>query len=205
MKRSAVLAGLAVAMLLVTLAPARPAYAATYTKMVRYGPFTVSGGSATEPGMIVNQLKLGVQRACVDCYFTSFAPDLIYADGTRATLQTGMMLHHFVLASQFSPNATCGSTWLGLFGERFFASGNERTAIGLPAGYGYRVRWYDSWKSVATLDPTNVHNVLGMSTWVGDPLAVLRWGETVRLHSMYQSSHEADDVMGIMLGYINPT
>jgi hypothetical protein len=26
----------------------------------------------------------------------------------------------------------------------------------------------------------------------------------VRLHSMYQSSHPADDVMGIMLTYINP-
>jgi hypothetical protein len=27
----------------------------------------------------------------------------------------------------------------------------------------------------------------------------------VRLHSQYNSTHAADDVMGIMLGYINPS
>jgi hypothetical protein len=60
-------------------------------------------------------------------------------------------------------------------------------------------------KSIATLDPNDVHSVLAMSTCAGDPLAVVRRGQTVRLHSMYQSSHPADDVMGIMLGYINPS
>jgi hypothetical protein len=58
-------------------------------------------------------------------------------------------------------------------------------------------------RSEATLDPDDVHSVLSMSTCTGDPLAVVKQGETVRLHSMYQSSHPADDVMGIMLGYIN--
>jgi hypothetical protein len=43
-----------------------------------------------------------------------------------------------------------------------------------------------------------------MSTCIGDPLAELKWGQTVRLHSEYQSSHAADDVMGIMLMYIRP-
>jgi hypothetical protein len=42
-----------------------------------------------------------------------------------------------------------------------------------------------------------------MSTCVGDPLAELRQGDIVRLHSMYQSAHPADDVMGIMLGYVS--
>ena len=37
----------------------------------------------------------------------------------------------------------------------------------------------------------------------GTPLAQVRQGETVRLHSEYQSSHAADDVMGIMLAYIH--
>ena len=60
-------------------------------------------------------------------------------------------------------------------------------------------------KSVATLDPMDVHSVLGMSTCTGDPLAVIKQGQIVRLHSVYQSSHAADDVMGIMLGYINPS
>jgi hypothetical protein len=44
-----------------------------------------------------------------------------------------------------------------------------------------------------------------MSTCSGDPLATVAAGQVVRLHSEYQSSHAADDVMGIMLGYINRT
>jgi Stress up-regulated Nod 19 len=275
--------------------------AATSTKVVRYGPYSLPAGSATEPGMIHNQLRLAVARPCLDCYITSFTPDLVYADGTRATMDTGAMLHHFVLTSQWRADTTCGGSWLGLAGERFFASGDERTAIAFPGGYGYRVRWYDSWnllvdlmnhsttpqtvyvqltvtyrpswesvrslrpvwldidqcgdseysipagfsdthwdwnvnvpgsvvaaighlhghgvaveatnesqggtsicKSVATLHPMDVHRVLAMSTCTGTPLAQLHEGEVVRLHSMYQSSHAADDVMGIMLLYVNP-
>ena len=302
MKRRAIVFLLAVAVLLVGIIGTQPAQAATYTKVVRYGPYTIPAGTMAEPGMIHNQLRLAVQRPCIGCFITGFEPDLVYADGTRANINTGPMLHHFVLTSQFRSDATCGNAWLGLAGERFFASGNERTAISFPAGYGYRVRWYDSWnlladlmnhsaepktvyievtytfrpswepvkpvrpvwldidqcgdseysipegfsdthrdwtvnvpgkvvamighvhghgvaveatnetrgrasicKSVATLDPTNVHNVMNMSTCVGDPLATLSWGETVRLHSMYQSAHAADDVMGIMIGYISST
>jgi hypothetical protein len=59
-------------------------------------------------------------------------------------------------------------------------------------------------RSGATLDPNDLHSVLAMSTCTGDPLATVNTGQIVRLHSEYQSSHPADDVMGIMLGYINP-
>lgn len=300
MKRTAALIGAVVATLLAGLVTAQPAYAATYTKVVRHGPFTIPAGTELDPGMIHNRLLLGVQRPCVDCYITSFRPNLVYSDGTPATMDTGPMLHHAVFSSQWNRDATCGSSWLGLAGERFFASGDERTAITLPYGYGYRVRWYDSWnllvdlmnhstsaktvylqvtytyrpswesvkrvrpvwldidqcgdseysipvgysdthrdwtvnvpgkvvgmighvhghgvaveatnetlgtsicRSNATLDPNNTHRVLAMSTCTGDPVAVLGQGHVVRLHSMYQSTHAADDVMGIMLAYINP-
>jgi hypothetical protein len=301
-KRFTLVAGLAMAMVLVGLGSAQPAQAATYEKVVRYGPFTIPAGTDTDPGMIHNKLMFGVARPCIDCHITAFKPDLVYADGSRATMDSGPMLHHMVLTSQWRRDATCGTSWLGLAGERFFASGNERTAIKFPTGYGYRVRSYDSWnllvdlmnhsttsktvyvqvtytirpswesvqrlrpvwldidqcgdseysipagysdthrdwtvnvpgkvmamighlhghgvaieatnesqggasicKSVATLDPMDVHSVLSMSTCTGDPLAVVKQGETVRLHSMYQSSHAADDVMGIMLGYIHPS
>jgi Stress up-regulated Nod 19 len=301
-KRSVIVVALAMGMLLVGFGPVQPAQAATYQKAVRYGPFTIPGGTDAGPGMVHNKLVFGVQRPCIDCHITSFTPDLVYADGTRATMDDGAMLHHMVLTSQFQRDATCGSTLLGLAGERFFASGDERTAIAFPAGYGYRVRYYDSWnllvdlmnhstssktvyvqvtftyrpswesvqrlrpvwldvdqcgdseysipagysdthwdwhvnvpgkvvamighlhghgvyveatneseggksicKSVATLDPTDVHRVLAMSTCTGDPLARVNLGQTVRLHSVYQSSHAADDVMGIMLGYIHPS
>jgi Stress up-regulated Nod 19 len=284
------------------LALVLPSSVSAATKTVRYGPYTIPGGTATTPGMIHNQLRLAVQRPCVDCYITEFKPDLVYADGAKATMDSGAMLHHVVFTSQFRPDATCGTSWLGLAGERFFASGDERTVIGFPSGYGYRVRWYDSWnmlvelmnhaaaaqtvyvqitysyraswesvkrvrpvwldvdqcgdseytipagfsdthwdwavnvpgrvvsaaghvhghgvaveatnestggtsicRSVATLHPTDTHRVLDMSTCVADPLATVRAGQTVRLHSEYQSSHAADDVMGIMLLYVHPT
>jgi len=51
----------------------------------------------------------------------------------------------------------------------------------------------------------NVHMVQSMSTCSGDPLARVKLGDTVRLHSEYQSTHPADDVMGIMLAYIDRT
>jgi hypothetical protein len=88
------------------------------TRIVRYGPFSVPAGTAEEPGMIHNQLRLGVARPCLDCFITSFTPDLVYGDGTRATMDTGAMLHHFVLTSQWRRDATCGGAWLGLAGER---------------------------------------------------------------------------------------
>jgi hypothetical protein len=298
-KRYSIITALAFVISLLFSAASAPA--ATYTKVVRYGAFTIPAGSDTEPGMVHNQLRFAVQRPCLDCYITSFTPDLVYPDGTRATMDTGAMLHHFVLTSQFRSDATCGNSLLGLAGERFYASGDERTAISFPSGYGYRVRWYDSWnllvdlmnhsptaqtvyvqvtytyrpswesvktlkpvwldidqcgdseylipagfsdthwdwnvnvpgkviaaighlhghgvaieatneseggasicKSLATLDPMDVHRVLAMSTCTGDPLAYVQRGQVVRLHSTYQSSHAADDVMGIMLTYINP-
>jgi hypothetical protein len=298
-KRFTVLAVVELAISLLFLTA--PAPAATYKKVVRYGPFPLPAATDAGPGMIHNQLKFAVERPCLDCFITSFTPDLVYSDGTRATMATGAMLHHFVLTSQFRADATCSNTLLGLAGQRFFASGNERTAIAFPYGYGYRVRWYDSWnllvdlmnhataaqtvyiqvtytyrppwesvkplrpvwldidqcgdseysipagfsdthwdwnvnvpgkivgmighlhghgvaieatneseggksicKSVATLDPNDVHSVLAMSSCVADPVASVRQGQVVRLHSMYQSSHPANDVMGIMLAYINP-
>jgi hypothetical protein len=151
MKRFLTALGLAVTMVVISPTVDRPARAATYTKVVRYGPFTVPAATEAGPGVLANQLKLAVSRPCIDCFITSFTPDFVYADGTKATMETGPMLHHAVLTSQFQRDPTCGNTWLGLAGERFFASGDERTAISFPSGYGYRVRWYDSWNLLADL------------------------------------------------------
>ena len=300
MGRSALRALVTLLLMSALLAFAPQAFGAT--KTVLYGPYTIPAGTMEMPGMVHNKLQFGVKRPCADCFITSFKPDLVYPDGARATMDTGAMLHHVVLTSQFRSDATCGNAWLGLAGERFFASGDERTAITFPYGYGYRVRWYDSWnllvdlmnhstsaktvyvqvtftyrapweavkrlkpvwldidqcgdseyaipagfsdahrdwrvnvpgkvvaaighqhgngvaveatnesqggtsicKSVATLDPMDMHRVLAMSTCTGDPLARVRLGEVVRLHSMYQSPVPADDVMGIMLAYIHPS
>ena len=149
MLKRLVLPAVAVALLCSTVPAA--AQAATYTKAVRYGPYSLPAATDPMAGSTVTQLKLAVRRPCSDCYITSFKPDLVYEDGTRATMENGAMLHHFVLTSQFRSDATCSNDRLGLAGERFFASGNERTAIAFPAGYGYRVRWYDSWNLLVDL------------------------------------------------------
>jgi hypothetical protein len=264
---------------------------------------------------MLEQVRLGVTKPCQNCYITSFQPNLVYEDGSEANVinvtnpdgtpgERGVMLHHALFTNQFRSDATCGSsgTLWGLAGERFFASGNERTTISFPPGYGYQVRWWDSWnllvdlmnheplsqsvylevtytytsasdpveplkpvwldidncgdseysipagpsdthwdwkvnvpgnviaaaghvhghgiaveatnesrggrsicRSVAQLDPMNVHMVQSMSTCSGDPLARVKLGDTVRLHSEYLSTHPADDVMGIMLAYIDRT
>jgi len=150
MKRITLISALLLAMGMLTAVSTTPAQAVVQTRTVLYGPFTIPAGTVDHPGM-VTKLRLGVSRPCTDCYITSLTPDLGYPDGTRAALNTGAMLHHAVWTSQWRQDATCGSSWLGLAGERFFASGNERTSIGFPAGYGYRVRWYDSWNLLVDL------------------------------------------------------
>jgi len=52
-----------------------------------------------------------------------------------------MMLHHAVLFSAGRPDATCGpdQPFPGKLGQRFLASGNERTPGLFPAGFGYYV------------------------------------------------------------------
>ena len=118
---------------------------------VRYGPFDIPAGTMDAPGTIENRLLLGVTKPCSGCYITSMAPNLIYADGSEANTDTGVMLHHTVLASAFRSDPTCGSNALGLIGQRFFAAGNERTVIDVPSGYGYYVGSFDSWNMVVDL------------------------------------------------------
>ena len=128
---------------------------ADYSKTVRYGPFTVPGGSEEMPGM-KQAIRLAVSKPCSECYVTSFTPDLIYADGSRADMDNGMMMmHHAVFASQWRSDATCSGTWLGLAGERFFASGDERSRVDFTTAdghrYGYRLHWYDQWNLLVDL------------------------------------------------------
>lgn len=135
----------------VLLVAPQAAVATSTTKVVRYGPYTIPGGTMDAPGMIENSLHFAVPRPCSDCFITGFQANLTYADGTTANYNTGVMLHHVVFASAFRSDATCSGTLLGLAGERFFASGNERTPVALPSGYGYRVHWYDSWTTLVDL------------------------------------------------------
>jgi hypothetical protein len=127
---------------------------------VRYGPYTIPGAEAAAGGPGHGHAHTGsryayfVQKPCQDCYITGIQADLVHADGSRAGWSTGGQLHHVALAnwSWRRTDATClaGSPYpVGLlFGQRFFGSADDRTAVRFPRGYGYRVRSADVWNLV---------------------------------------------------------
>ena len=104
---------------------------------------------AVDP-MIVNNIA----KPCTGCSLIGVTPDLVYTDGTKATISQGPMLHHAMFAAQSSgkSDATCAGSGPGLLGERFFASGDERTAIDLTSlPYGYKVNSTETWNMVFDL------------------------------------------------------
>jgi hypothetical protein len=104
----------------------------------RYGPVTIPANS-----QVHNALDFTAPAPCTNCYITDIVPQLIYdgdpnnPTGTVANLVNGMMMHHFVLINPARQDAVCPSGLQGQLGERFFASGNERTHMHLPPQYGY--------------------------------------------------------------------
>ena len=116
---------------------------------VRYGPLVLPPASLG--GMLhLNLIQPTLAKPCSNCFITSLTPNLVYADGTTANLDTGPMLHHVVWARPLVPDATCSGNVVGLLGERFFAAGNERTAWTMPAGFGYFVG-DDPWNVVTEI------------------------------------------------------
>jgi hypothetical protein len=107
---------------------------------VDYGPFTVGANSEVH-----NLFDSTAPPPCTNCRITDIVPELVYAPGSPdgstagsvANLKNGGMLHHFVLLNPGSKDLGCPSGSQGTFGERLFASGNERTHTHLPTPYGY--------------------------------------------------------------------
>jgi hypothetical protein len=111
-----------------------------------YGPFALPGTGAVadavhREAVISNRILPAMTPPCVDCFVTSMTPDLVYADGTSANLDTGPMLHHTVIFDPTRDDPTCGRNTgaVGFIGNRIFASGNERTPMIMPEGYAIRV------------------------------------------------------------------
>jgi hypothetical protein len=71
-----------------------------------------------------------LQLPCTDCLITWMQAGLEYPDGTAANADTGMWLHHIVLSNSKRESVVCPSMD---YGDRFFASGNERTPINICA------------------------------------------------------------------------
>jgi stress up-regulated protein Nod 19 len=131
---------------------------------IRYGPFNIPaarGESHSQMGMTGNQFRFFIQKPCSNCYITDIEADLLNSSGQVVGTREGLMLHHMVLASwtMGRTDATCYIGFpfpLGLMlGQRFFASGDERTDIRTPAGYGYRVDAFDTWNLIYDLANMN--------------------------------------------------
>ncbi len=144
---------------LAALAVPATANAAIVTKTIDYGPYTIPAGNGDphdhdEAGMIANQIVTNIAKPCTGCSIIGATPDLVYEGGSKATITEGPMLHHAMFAAQSSgkSDATCAGKGPGLLGERFFATGDERTAIDLQSlPYGYKVNSSETWNMVFDL------------------------------------------------------
>ncbi len=110
----------------------------------RYGPFTVPANS-----QVHNAVDFSAPAPCTNCYITDIMPNLVYDGDSNfppqgnppvpqtANLVNNMMMHHFVLINSANQDPVCPSGLQGQIGERFFASGNERSEMHLAKPYGY--------------------------------------------------------------------
>ena len=87
---------------------------------IDYGPYTVPPRSQMD-GM-KSFTTPSVQMPCTDCLITFMQADLHYPNGTKANTNTGLWLHHTVLANTAAQDLVCAGS-----PQRMFASGNERT------------------------------------------------------------------------------
>ena len=140
----------ALAVLAAVLWPtATPASTGEQTLVFRSAPVTVQG-FGVEQGM---QL---VASPPVDGYVTGISADVVDDQGVSVPI-TSVMLHHIVLGKLGTPDATCqqfngyDGRAVGIPVERFYAEGEERTALQFPAGYGYPNRGSDRWGLVYML------------------------------------------------------
>ena len=90
-----------------------------------------------------------VQRPCKKCYIVALQADLQYADGRSANINQGAWLHHVILTTLVKGTQqdwVCPNTSRSDAGPayRFFASGNERTAIRLNSKHKYGLNFPDT-------------------------------------------------------------
>jgi hypothetical protein len=151
MPRMRYIAALACALFAV-FAFAATAGATITTRTVEYGPWTIPAGNGdphdhANAGMIANEIRTNVARPCTGCKLIAIDPEMVDAStGREVNMNTGPMMHHFLFAASNRTDNTCNGTGSGALGQRFFASGNERTAIDIERlSYGYEVEANDRW------------------------------------------------------------
>ncbi|MGB0119881.1 MAG: hypothetical protein WBP55_02870 [Solirubrobacterales bacterium] len=94
------------------------------------GPINVTPGQ----NRIAYKPLTGSERPPENGYITRIRPDLVEADGS-IPLSSRVMFHHGVWINNSAPPAD----------RLFYATGEEKTIMDLPEGYGYRYKKNDSW------------------------------------------------------------
>jgi hypothetical protein len=110
-----------------------------------YGPYTIPAASGSTPGQLHNLIDQSAPAPCTNCRITDIVPNLVDPSGNTVNLEQGLMLHHFVFINRERQDITCPSGLEGGLGERFFASGNERTDLHLPLNFGYENNTSSTW------------------------------------------------------------
>ncbi|MEI7546838.1 MAG: hypothetical protein WCK21_02095 [Actinomycetota bacterium] len=102
------------------------------TLSFKAGPFDI------QPGQNNIDNRLVIPQPAMSGWIVGFRPNLRYEDGTIPRVDV-VHLHHGVWLNLSSRDSTSGSP------QRFFAAGEEKTNLALPAPYGYRYRTSDHW------------------------------------------------------------
>ena len=102
------------------------------TMSFRAGPFAIS------PGQNNISYQRNIPQPDVNGWIVGFRPNLEYDDGTIPAVDV-VHLHHGVWLKLNAGDATSPLP------QRFFAAGEEKTNLVLPAPYGYRYETADRW------------------------------------------------------------
>lgn len=109
--------------------PTRPG---ATTLQLKYGPFDI------QPGQNNIDIVRAIPQPEMNGWIVGIRPDLKYEDGTTPRVDI-VHLHHGVWLNVAAADLTAGLP------ERFFAAGEEKTSMALPAPYGYRYQTSDRW------------------------------------------------------------
>ncbi|HMG45678.1 MAG TPA: hypothetical protein VK611_30395 [Acidimicrobiales bacterium] len=107
------------------------------TLQFKFGPIAIEPGQNN-----IDYSGLDIPKPEVDGYIVSITPDLVREDGTVPPVDV-IHLHHGVWAN-VSATREERETGGGL-AQLFFAAGEEKTRMTLPAGYGYEYEANDRW------------------------------------------------------------
>jgi hypothetical protein len=84
---------------------------------IDYGPYNVPARSHMDGMKAFTETP--AQMPCTECLITFIQADLHYPNGTQSNADTGLWLHHTVLANAGAQDLVCAG-----YPQRMFASGN---------------------------------------------------------------------------------